>query len=220
MDLVGEATERTTAATDALLALAATFAIAMLRRHTAPSFGRAVWQAALAALVLASALGAVTHGLAMPDATRALLWQPLYLSLGVTMALFVVGAVRDWRGDRAGRRALPPMLALAGVFYAITRLTGGDFLAFVVYEATALLASLLVYLRLASRQRRPGAAAMAAALAVSLGAGAVQASNLGSVRLLWEFDHNGLFHLVQLLGLALMVAGLRRLLPPVSPEVP
>jgi hypothetical protein len=60
---------------------------------------------------------------------------------------------------------------------------------------------------------------MAAALAVSLGAGALQASGLGAVRLLWEFDHNGLFHLVQLLGLPLMVAGLRRLLPPAALEV-
>ena len=60
-------------------------------------------------------LGVVTHGLVLPDATRDLLWQPLYLSLGVTMALFVVGAVRDWRGDAAGRRMLTPMLVLAVV---------------------------------------------------------------------------------------------------------
>jgi hypothetical protein len=220
MELVGEATERTTAATDALLALAAAIAIVVIRRRTAPSFPRAVWQAALAALLLASVLGAVTHGFAMPGPARDLLWQPLYLALGVTMALFVVGAMRDWRGDRAGRRALPPMLALAGIFYGVTLLTGGDFLAFVIYEAAALLFSFFVYLRLASGQRRPGAAAMAAALAVSLGAGVLQASGLGSVRLLWEFDHNGLFHLAQLLGLALMVGGLHRLLPAAASELP
>ena len=213
MELVGAGTERTTAATDAILALAGTAAILILRRRAAPSFGRAVWQSALAALVAASALGAVTHGLALSDATRTLLWQPLYLSLGITMALFVVGAVRDWRGDAAGRRALAPMLILAALFYGVTWLTGGDFLAFVIYEAGALLFSLVVYLRLAAGERRPGAAAMAAALAVSLTAGAIQASELGSVRLFWEFDHNGLFHLVQLLGLVLLVAGLRRLLP-------
>lgn len=212
MELVPEGAERTTAGTDALLALAGLGAIALLRRRTPPSFGRGVWQAALAAFVLASVLGAVTHGLALPEPTRELLWQPLYLALGVTMALFVVGAVRDWRGDRAARRVLAPMLGTALVFYGITRLTGGDFLAFVIYEAAALLFSLLVYLRLASREGRPGAAAMAGALAVSLAAGAVQASDFDAVRVLWEFDHNGLFHIVQLLGLALMVAGLRRLL--------
>lgn len=209
MELVGVATERTTAATDAVLAVAALAAILLLRRSTPPSFGRAVWQAALAATTMASVLGALAHGVDMTPATRELLWQPLYLALGVTMALFVVGAVRDWRGDAAARRLLAPMLALATVFYGITRLTGGSFLAFVVYEAAALLFSLVVYLRLAGGPARAGAAAMAAAMAVSLAAGAVQASD-ARLRLLWEFDHNGVFHLVQLIGLALLVVGLRR----------
>jgi hypothetical protein len=169
--------------------------------------------AALGVVAVGATLGAIAHGLQLPSATRELLWQPLYLSLGVTMALFVVGAVRDWRGDRAGRRVLWPMLAIAVLFYGITRLADGSFLAFVVYEAAALVFSLVVYLRLARREGRPGAAIMATALAVSLAAGGVQAADLGSVRLLWEFDHNGLFHLVQFVGLILLVAGLRRLLP-------
>jgi hypothetical protein len=210
MDLVDVTTERTTAATDAVLALAAVAAILVLRRTTPPSFGRAVWQGALGALALASVLGAAAHGLDLSPATRELLWQPLYLALGVTMALFVVGAVRDWRGDAAGRRVLVPMLALAVGFYGITRLTGGSFLAFVVYEAAALLFSLGVYLRLAAGPARAGAAPMAAALAVSLAAGVVQASGMGPVRLVWDFDHNGVFHLVQLVGLALLLTGLRR----------
>jgi hypothetical protein len=210
MDLVDVTTERTTAATDAVLALAAAAAILVLRRTTPPSFGRAVWQGALGALALASVLGAAAHGLDLSPATRELLWQPLYLALGVTMALFVVGAVRDWRGDAAGRRVLVPMLALAVGFYGITRLTGGSFLAFVVYEAAALLFSLGVYLRLAAGPARAGAAPMAAALAVSLAAGVVQASGVGPVRLVWDFDHNGVFHLVQLVGLALLLTGLRR----------
>ena len=211
MDLVDSTTERTTAATDAVLAVAALAGITVVGR-VAPSFGRSVWISALAALALASVLGAVAHGLRLEPPTRELLWQPLYLSLGVTMALFVVGAVRDWRGERAARRLLWPMLAVAVVFYGITWITDGDFLAFVVYEAAALLFSLGVYLRLAAGRRRAGAGAMAAALAVSLAAGGMQAMDVGVVRLLWAFDHNGLFHLIQLVGLALLVAGLRRLL--------
>jgi hypothetical protein len=218
VDLIGEATERTTAATDAILAVAGLVAIVALRRSTPPSFGRAVWLAALACMAVASMLGAVAHGMALTDAAREALWQPLYLALGATMALFVVGAVRDWRGERAGRRALAPMLAIALAFYGVTRLTGGSFLAFLIYEAAALLFALVVYVALARTGRRAGAAAMAAALAVSLGAGAVQAADLGTVRLVWEFDHNGLFHLVQLAGLALLATGLRRRLAPAVPE--
>jgi MYXO-CTERM domain-containing protein len=212
VELVPPGPERTTAATDALLALGALVAIGVLRRRTARSFGRSVWIAALGALALASALGAVAHGFNLAGGTRELLWQPLYLALGVTMALFVVGAVRDWRGERAGRRALGPMLGLAVAFYGVSRLAGGDFLAFVVYEAAALLFALVVYLRLAAGEGRAGAGAMTAALALSLAAGAVQAADVGAVRLLWEFDHNGLFHVVQLVGLVFLVLGLRRLL--------
>ena len=205
------ATERTTAGTDAVLAVAALVAIVVLRRSTPASFGRGIWLAAFGSLLLASVLGAVAHGFTLGPGLRTAVWQPLYLALGVTMALFVVGALRDWRGDAAARRALPPMLALALVFYGITWITGGDFLAFVVYEASALLFSLGAYLRLAT-VHRPGAGVMAAALALSLVAGGIQAAGPLSVRLVWEFDHNGLFHLVQLLGLALLVTGLRRLL--------
>jgi hypothetical protein len=213
VELVAAGTERTTAATDAVLAVAAVVAIVVLRRRAPPSFARGVWQAALSALAAASLLGAVAHGFALAPNTRRVLWQPLYLSLGLMMALFVVGAMRDWRGDAVARRVLGPMIALAFVFYGVTLVSGGNFLAFVVYEAAALMFALLVYVRLVARERRPGAFAMAAALAVSLAAGALQASGLGSVRLLWEFDHNGIFHLVQLLGLVLLVIGLRGLLP-------
>jgi len=123
-----------------------------------------------------------------------------------------VGAVRDWRGDRAARRLLPPMLVVALAFYGVTRATGGNFLAFVLYETAALGFALAVYLWLAARRRVPGATAMAAAIGVSLAAGAVQAADPGTVRLFWEFDHNGLFHLLQLAGVALLAAGLGRLL--------
>lgn len=103
------------------------------------------------------------------------------------------------------------MLALALAFYGVTRLTGGDFLVFVLYESAALLLALTIYLRLAVAGRA-GAAPASAAFALSLTAGAVQASGVGPVRLVWEFDHTGLFHLIELAGLVLLVVGLRRLL--------
>jgi hypothetical protein len=218
VELVAQSTERTTAATDALLALAAIVLLAWLRHRAPPSFARAIWLSALAAMALASVLGAVAHGLVLSTAVRELLWQPLYLALGTTMALFVVGAVRDWRGDRAARRVLPGMLVVTLAFFGATRASGGSFLVFVPYEAGALGFALLVYAWLAVRRRRAGFAAMAAALAVSLTAGAVQAADLGTIRVLWDFDHNGVFHLVQLVGIVLLGTGLRRILrqPPLE----
>jgi hypothetical protein len=211
VELIGSVTERTTAATDLLLAVAAFVGAALLHRGEPPTMARRIWSTALASAGLASLLGAVTHGLVMSQGLREALWQPLYLLLGITVACFVAGAIGDAAGPRRARMALGPMLLIALGFYLATRLSGGDFLVFVLFQAAALLAVLATYLWLA-RHGRAGAGIVAAALGVSLAAGAVQANTSLSATLIWEFDHNGLYHLVQLAGLGLLVAGLTRTL--------
>jgi hypothetical protein len=140
-----------------------------------------------------------------------LIWQPLYLSLGVAVAYFVLAAVGAGWGDMAARRARPFLLLSVTGFYVLTRMTGGDFLVFVIYEGAGLLFALTVHAWLA-RQGRVGAGWIAAGLAVSLGAGVVQAIDTINLKLLWTFDHNGVFHLVQAAGLGLVLVGLRKLL--------
>jgi hypothetical protein len=209
LQLVEAGTERTTAATDLVLALVAWSGRRYLRRRTPASERRRAWLTALGCFGLAAALGAVTHGMVMPEGLRDVLWQPLYLLLGAAVALFVVGAVGDWRGSAAARRVQPAMLAAAVLFYLGTLLAGGEFLVFVVFEVAALGFATVLYLWLAVARRVRGAGIVAAALALSLAAGAVQASPALSARLVWEFDHNGLYHLIQLVGLLLLVLGLR-----------
>jgi hypothetical protein len=199
--------ERTTAVTDLLLALVVGVGIIGLRHRAPPGWRREVWTTALGVFGMSALLGAVAHGLELDDRTRDALWQPLYLLLGLAVSLFVVGAVGDWRGERAGRAILPAAIVAAVVFYLATRVTAGDFRVFVAFEAGALLFALGVYGALA-RLGRPGAAMVAAALTVSLAAGAVQATDSLTVRLGWEFDHNGLYHLVQIVGVVLLVRGL------------
>jgi hypothetical protein len=208
MELTTVATARTTAGTDALLAVAAAAGILTLRQTTPASPQRGVWLFALGAFGLAAGLGSVVHGFAMSKTLAHVLWQPLYLLLGIVPALFVVGAVAAWRGYPAARRLLPFMLALAGVFYLATLLAAGDFRAFVIFEMSALLFAIGVYLRLAVR-RREGAGWMALGLGISLAAGLVQPAKSLLVRFIWTFDHNGIFHLIQLLGLVILIRGLR-----------
>lgn len=219
MELIESATERTTAVTDLALALLALGGAAYLWRSGPASAGRRIWVAALVAAGLASLLGAVAHGLVLSDAVRETLWQPLYLLLGTAVACFVAGAIGDAWGARPARRLLPVLLVLALGFYLATRLTGGNFLVFVLFQAAGLLAALAVYGRLARRGRR-GAWMVAGALALSLGAGAIQADASLAARLVWEFDHNGLYHLVQLAALGLLVAGLGRTLARAPADAP
>ncbi len=207
LHLTGVETELTTAATDALLTVVVIAGLGWLRRRAPASPRRTLWGRGLALFAAAGALGAFVHGFDLDARTRELLWRPLYLTLGSALALFSAGAIGDWRGGAPARRALPFLLAVALGFYLLTRLSGGNFLVFVIFEAAALLLALAVYVRLAL-ERKPGAGLVVAGLVLSLAGGVLQASSL-SLHLIWDFDHNGLYHLVQLAGVVFLVAGLR-----------
>jgi len=207
--LVESLTERTTAATDLLLGVAAVLALPWIRATVPADRTRAtLWRAVLGLLAVAGALGAVAHGLALPAAWSHALWQPLYLALGLLVALFVVAAVHDLLGAAAARRTLVPLLLVGAGFYGLTAVGDGSFLPFILYEASAMLLALAGYAVLASRGKLRGAAWICAGIALNLTAAAVQASSLG-LTLIVPFDHNGLFHLVQLVALAVLVAGVR-----------
>jgi hypothetical protein len=209
--LVDAPTERTTAATDALLALLALAGLVLLwRLRPLEPWKVAIWSSALASLIVASALGAVAHGLQTSRGVHQVLWLGIFLSLGLLVAFFVAGAVHDLRGGRAARRAMSIMIVLGILFFAITQLIDGAFIVFIVYEALALSFALLGYLYLARGGQLPGAGVIAAGILVTLLAALIQATRLiPTITVVWTFDHNGLFHLVQMLGVVLIVSGLR-----------
>ncbi len=206
-----EATEITTAVTDAALAVLALGVLRRVRsRRPSDAWKVDLWSWLLGLLALASALGAVAHGLDLAPGTREALWQPLYLSLGLVVALFAVAATLDRFGERAARRALPWLVAAGIGFYALTRLGTGSFLAFVLYEAAAMLVALALYVDAARRRRIAGAGWMVAGVALNLVAAAVQQSD-ASVRLgPVPLDHNGLFHVVQAVAILALARGLLR----------
>jgi hypothetical protein len=208
--------EATTAATDAALAVMSWAGLAWLRRHTPPSFLRESWLVMLGAFGAAALLGSIAHGFPRSAAHLDLIWQPLYLSLGVAVAYFVIASIGAAWGDGAARRARPFLLVTAGLFYVLTRVTGGNFLVFVIYEGAGLLFAVAVHGWLAKRGRL-GAAWVAAGLIVSLAAGVVQAIDTISLRIVWTFDHNGVYHLIQGVGLGLLLFGLRPLLGGTDP---
>src|SRR4051812_38694499 len=111
MEFIDIPTERTTAATDVLLAVVGLgCAAGVIPLRSANPFKVHVWAAAFTLLAVAAAVGAVIHGIKLDKATRDLLWQPLDLSLGLAVALFVVVATADRWGQTAGWRVLLPML--------------------------------------------------------------------------------------------------------------
>jgi hypothetical protein len=211
MRLAASPTERTTAATDVLLSLAGAGAIVLLQAPGAPpSWKVQLWSWAFALIALAAAQGAAYHGLVLPERPRSLLWRSLTVCLSAAISLVAVGVVYDACGAEAAGRILPALLAAGLLAYAVSRAFAGLFVVFIAYQALALVLALGVYAWLAAQGTPAGAGWLAAGAAVSLVAAGAQAARNLRVTCIWEFDHNGVFHLVQVLGVILFGIGLSR----------
>lgn len=207
--LVESETELTTAATDALLGLVCLgLAAQLMLTPVHDVWKRNLWLGVLLLTASGSVLGAAAHGVVLADAVKDAVWKPLYLSLGLAVALIFVAALRDGVGEGIARSALPWALGAGVAFFAATQLLGGAFVWFIAYEAVAIVTALGVYGTLAVRGGLPGAPAIALGIALSLVAAVVQVSPL-SARVVVRFDHNGLFHLIQLAGLVAIAVGVR-----------
>ena len=64
------------------------------------------------------------------------------------------------------------------------------------------------YTFLAIQGEMDGAWLMATGVLISIIAAGMQAKKSLTVTLIWEFDHNSIFHLVQTMGLLFLLAGL------------
>ena len=202
-------TELTTAATDALLGLLCLLlAIRLGVVPTSALWKRSVWTAMLALLSLASLLGAVVHGVELRLAMRAAIWKAVYLALGLSIGMLLTAATYDGWGAAAAQQVLPWAVLSGILFFAVTELLGGPFLLFIGYEGLAALVALAIYVGLWVGGELAGASTIVIGIAFSLLAAAIQASRV-SLRVGVRFDHNGLFHLTQMVGITILVDGVR-----------
>ena len=210
MKLVEDPAEQTTAVTDIILSLVA-FGGVLLLQWSPVTAGRLwrihIWSTAIGLMGLAAALGAVAHGLLLKTIIHNRIWQVLNLALALAVSLFVVGVINDLFSYGLARKALPFMLVAGLGFYLTTLIFPGIFFLFIVYEGLALLFSLGAYLFL-SATGEPGAGFMASGVLLSIVAAGLQARKSILITLIWKFDHNGIYHIVQTFGLLFLIAGL------------
>jgi len=209
MEFIDIPTERTTAVTDLVIALMAGAAIPWLKRRGPGGMRGRIWRGVFALLAVAALLGAVAHGFVLDDAAQVRIWRVIYLALAMLVAAFLLAAIRDLAGDARARQALPVVLVIALAFYAYTFLDTASFLPFILYELAAMLLSLGAYAWMTLKGVRAGAGWIMAAVAANIAAAVIQATKIAGFTLVWPFDHNGVFHLVQMAGIALLLRGLR-----------
>jgi hypothetical protein len=197
--------ERVTAVTDIFMGLLAAYAVV----HLAPlsGFKPAVWAWTFGLLAFSSFLGAVAHGFEMTPKTNDRLWMPINLSLGLALGLFVVAALFDLSGESVARKFLPLMLVVGFGFFLITIWKPGTFMTFIAYEAVAMLFALGAYTWLFFTSNLAGTGWMVAGVFVTILAAVIQATGRAGRGIFWYFDNNGIFHLIQMIGLGLLLAG-------------
>lgn len=218
IELVDAPTELTTAATNLPLGLVALVASIYFHRLRGRDPWKAgVWMAASACFLVVSILASGVHGLKLSEQVHFLGWTLIYLGLGLMVAAVFVGAVVDLWGERASRRTAPVMAIVALLFVLAARVSG-RFIVFIGYEALFVGFALVGYGYLAVTRRLAGAGLVWAGLLVSPMAAVVQTTD-AQVTMIWTFDHNGLFHLLQVPGLILIVLGVGTALRAKMPAV-
>jgi hypothetical protein len=199
--------EPMTLATDYLVALVATIWGARVLRHARAGGPRVArwWAAAFAAVALAALAGGTHHGFAprLAPAVADGLWKLTVLTIGA-IGFALVGAALTARFRGPLRRALLAAAALELALYAAWMARHDEYLWVIVHYG----ASMAVALALAAAgwlaRRDPAAPWIAAAVLVSFTAAAVQATGLALHR---HFNHNDLYHVIQVGGLYLFYRG-------------
>lgn len=211
MEFIDIPTEQTTAATDALLALVAFCgAVILARTATTDRWKAGIWTGVLVLLAIAAMLGTIVHGFQISNQLQKALWHPLFLCLGLLVGLFLVATITDLWGKSPARKVLPFAVLMGIGFYLYISFGSGRFLMFIIYQMVIMLFALGGYMQLAASRKMKGAWLISAGIFITLFAAWVQGSKAMSFTLIWAFDHNGVYHLLEILAVLILLAGVRK----------
>jgi hypothetical protein len=203
--------EPATFVTDMLLAaVSGAFASHLLtRRASARQMSVTCWGGAFAAVALGALTGGLWHGAApaLSPAAADTLWRVSLQAIGLGSFLMVAGSARALLA-RTARRWVSTAATLQWIAYTMFMAWHDDF-RFVVFDVVpSLLFLAAMHGAAALRHRSSGSIPLATGALASLVAAGIQGARLAPAP--W-FNHNDLFHVVQLGANALLFMGARRL---------
>ena len=193
-----EIAEPVTTLTDyALGGVTAWLAVLLYRKNS--SIACRLWTLAFAALALTAILGGTFHGFRIPW-----LWKPTVLAIGVASFGMLAGSAYTTTTGTVRRVLLAAALLKLG-FYEVWMLGHDDFIYVVADTASAMLAVAALHLL---DLDNPATRWILGGVAVSLIAAGIQA---GRLALHEHFNHNDLYHVLQIAAMLLYYAGVKRM---------
>lgn len=198
--------EPMTLITDWLLAIQCVVLGLRLHRAAArtPSRAQAYLGAALLSTALAAFVGGASHGFAAYLDARSswLIWKVTVLAIGVTTLMFLImAALATLRGR--GRVVLIAVAAAQAVVYCAWMLAHDEFI-WVIADYVPAMTVVLVLMSVAWRRGARFAPWMVAGILTSFVGAGVQAMGLAPHP---SFNHNDLYHVVQMLATWLLYRG-------------
>lgn len=201
--------EQTAAVTDLILAALAVWGILYLKVVVrAPSWRRTIWTNFFYLMLIVSMLGAVVHGLHLLDSTRLHLWHILFFFLGLFLVSFTLAIISDLHSEELSKKILPYLMLMGVGFFIFSISKSNGFFVFVIYQFLIMIPVIVGYTRLAFKQKRGAALFMVAAGFLSMVAVVFQVNTKIQFTFIWTFDHNGIYHLVQSVGVLLFIVWL------------
>lgn len=193
--------EPMTLITDYVLAAVTAWLAVLLFRNSESQTSRKCWAIAFCALALGAFLGGTWHGFLQND----ILWKATVLSVGVATFGMIVGSAHATLGGSAFREQLRNAVIAAAtlklIVYSGWMLFRDDFIYVIADTGSAFIGVMLMHL-----WRFNGW--ILAGIAVSVAAALVQASGLA---LHPHFNHNDLYHVIQIAAMVLLYRGARAL---------
>ncbi len=199
--------EPATLLTDYALACVTAWLAWSLFRAREGQRARSLWALAFAALALAAALGGTWHGFAPAFAPVAvlLLWKATVLCVGIASFGMLAGSAISTTAGNV-RKSLLAVAAAKLAIYSGWMVGHSEYI-YVIADTGAALA-LVAALHLRSAVHDRASRWILAGVGVSVLAAGVQASGFALHR---HFNHNDLYHVIQIAAMILLYAGARRL---------
>jgi hypothetical protein len=198
--------EPATTVTDYMIAATAWWFALRLFTSTEQRLVRRLWGAGFAFIGLAALLGGTSHGFApyLDDLQFFYLWKATVYVVGLSMLFAVAGTVEGSAIPRNTARLMHAANIGGYAIYAWWMLSHSDFVYVIYHYVPAMIGVALLQGWAWLKRKAPSAPWMITGVVVTLLGAVVQQSGFSIHR---HFNHNDLYHVIQIAGLYLLYRG-------------